>query len=255
MRLLRFADAQRLARAEGLDLLDVEQAALQAEILPERYARSMDSVTPAQQLALLRSDVALVGLGGLGGCLLESLARIGVGSIHAADGDVVEASNLNRQLLATTRTLGQSKAEAARERCRNINPAVRFATRNDFLDRAGMAEMLQGAELCLDALGDLAPRRELALACRDAGVPLVAGALAGWSGYVALVRPGGSHPVEFMGGDDSAEKKLGCPAPAVALVAALMAAEAVNLLLGRSCLDNKMLVLDLRRMSFETVTL
>lgn len=255
MRLLRFADARRLARSEGLDLLGVEQAALQAGVVPEHYSRNMDSITEAEQLRLLRSDVALVGLGGLGGGLLESLARTGVGRIRAADGDVFEASNLNRQLLATTATLGHSKAEAAHDRCRAVNPAVRFVARADFLDSVGLEEMLQGADLVLDALGDLASRRSLAVACRNARVPLVAGALAGWSGYVALVRPGQPHPVEFMGGDDSAERKLGCPAPAVALISGLMAAEAVNVLLGRSRLDGKMLVADLRGMNFETVSL
>jgi molybdopterin/thiamine biosynthesis adenylyltransferase len=255
LRLLRFADAQRLARAQGVDLLEVEQTALEAGIVPEHYSRGMDAITAAEQLALLRSDAALVGLGGLGGHVLESLARAGVGRIRAADGDVFEPSNLNRQLLATTATVGRGKADAARERCKLINPAVRFATTSDFLDGFGMSEMVRGADLALDALGDLHSRRSLARACRDEGVPLVAGALAGWSGYVALVRPGGTHPVEFMGGDDSAEKKLGCPAPTVAVIASLMAAEAVNLLLNRPTLDGRMLVVDLKTMSFETVTL
>lgn len=255
LRMLRFADARRLARTVGLDMLDVEQAALHSGIIPERYARNMDSITPEEQLTLLRSVVTLVGLGGLGGCLLETLARLGVGRIRAADGDVFEASNLNRQLLATTSTLGWNKTDAARERCRAINPAVRFASSADFLDAERMEELVQGASLAIDALGDLGPRRNLSSACRNANVPLVAGALAGWSGYVALIRPGDTHPVEFMGGDDSAEQKLGCPAPAVTLVASLMASEAVNLLLDRPALAGKMLVVDLRQMHFETVTL
>lgn len=255
MRLLGYADALVLARAPGLDLLEVERTALREGIVPERYARNLDAVSPEEQLALLRAEVALVGLGGLGGHLLEALARMGVGTIRAADGDRFEASNLNRQLLATPATLGRSKAEAARDRCREINPAVRFSARAETLDPACMAEEVRGADLALDALGDLAARRTLARACADARVPLVAGALAGWSGYVALVRPGGAHPVEFMGGDDSAEKKLGCPAPAVAAFAALMAVEAVNVLLGRPTLDGRMLAADLRRMRFETVRL
>ncbi|MDD4732685.1 MAG: ThiF family adenylyltransferase [Desulfovibrio sp.] len=245
----------QLAEDLQYDRLDVEQAALRQGVIPERYARSLNALTQQDQLALLESHVAMVGLGGLGGHLLELLARSGVGTLYAADGDSFEPSNLNRQLLATAQSLHQTKAKAAQARCHSINPSVRLHVRDQYLDSDGMLDLLQGAELAVDALGELAPRRKLAQACHTLNIPLVAGALAGWSGYVTLVRPDGIHPVEFMGGDDSAEKKLGCPGPTVSLVASLMAAEAINTLLGRPALDGRMLVVDLRDMSFETVTL
>ncbi|MEF2144309.1 MAG: ThiF family adenylyltransferase [Desulfovibrionaceae bacterium] len=252
---LPLEDEMQLVREVKTELLDIERTALKAGIIPERYVRNMDSITPSDQLKLLQAKATLIGLGGLGGSLLECLVRLGLGEIRTADGDHFEPSNLNRQVLATATTLGHPKTLAAAERCRMINPATRLHVRNAFLDQSGMRELIQGTDVVLDALGDLASRRELVQACKDTGVPLVAGALAGWSGYVALVRPGEPHPVEFMGGDDSAEKILGCPAPSVALVAALMAGEAVNVLLERPTLGGKMLVVDMRSMSFEKVRL
>lgn len=253
--LLAPSQVEHISKSAQWDMLDVEQQGLGQGIIPERYVRNMDAIDVEEQRTLLQSRIAMVGLGGLGGHLLELLARTGIGTIVAADGDAFEASNLNRQLLATSNTLHQTKASAAQERCRIINPATRLHVYDTYLDEAGMLEMTVGADIVVDALGELAPRRLLSRVCRKQNLPLVAGALAGWSGYVALIRPGGTHPVEFMGGDDSAEKKLGCPGPTVAFVASLMAAEVINTLVGRPTLDGRMLALDLRRMQFETVTL
>ena len=94
----------------------MERTALELGICPERYLRNLDAYSLAEQLRLLKSHAALVGLGGLGGYVLELLARAGVGSIRAADGDEFVPSNLNRQLYATRRTLCGYKAAAAAAR-------------------------------------------------------------------------------------------------------------------------------------------
>ena len=83
--------------------------------MEERYIRNLGALTE-QECALLHTKTVFVaGCGGLGGYLIEMLLRLGVGTIRAADGDAFEASNLNRQLLSSPQTLGQSKAEAAAE--------------------------------------------------------------------------------------------------------------------------------------------
>jgi molybdopterin/thiamine biosynthesis adenylyltransferase len=234
----------------------VERAALELGIWPERYQRNNATYSLAEQLRLLNADVALLGLGGLGGHLLELLARAGVGRIRAADGDEFEPSNLNRQLYATRRSLGGYKAAAASARLKVVNAAVDFEPVAASLDEAGMTELARGAGLCLDALGGLSQREALQRAAAMAGAPLVTAAVAGASGIVATVLPGAKGPADFLGQGAGAEDSLGTPCPAVAMAASLMAAEALGILAGRGpALAGKMLAFDLDRMSFETLSL
>jgi molybdopterin/thiamine biosynthesis adenylyltransferase len=208
------------------------------------------------QARLLRSCAALVGLGGLGGTVLETLARMGVGRLRGADGDRFEESNLNRQALCRMDGLGCAKALAAAEAMAALNPSVRFEERLGFLDRDGMAELLSGADLALDCLGGLASRPALRDAARAAGLPLVSAGVAGWTGWVATVLPGGPSPSDILGSRPGAEDSLGCPGPAVHAAASLQCAEAVRLLAGQPpALAGKMLVFDLADMSFATVDL
>lgn len=263
---LPFYAAKELARchgrsrcqggARGQAVARVERTALALGIRPERYLRNFDAYSLDEQLRLLNARAAMVGLGGLGGYVLELLARAGVGGIRAADGDEFVASNLNRQLYATRRSLGGYKAAAAAARMAQVNPAVAFEPVARFLDEADMGRFVAGADLCLDALGGLKDRGALARQAALAGVPLVTAAVAGQSGFVATVLPGAVAPAEFFGAGAGAEDAQGTPAPAVAAAASLMAGEALNILCGRGpALAGKMLLFDLARMSFETVTL
>lgn len=256
----RFLDAAAVAELAGRFALAprrVEMAALAAGICPLRYARNLTAFTMAEQARLLASKAGLVGLGGLGGGLLENLVRAGVGVIHAADGDVFEETNLNRQLLSSLSALGRPKAEVAAERAAAVNPSVEFAATNAFLDRAGMEELLDGAQVAVDALGGLKDRPALVAAAACLGLPLVTGAVAGYTAIVATVLPGGPSPADLFGSGAgcSAEDVLGCPSPAVMAVAALQAAEVVRLLAGRPpALAGKALIVDLETMHFDAVT-
>lgn len=257
-RFLAGAAVTALARNHGLPPRQVEIAALEGGICPLRYARNLRAFTMAEQARLLASKAAQVGLGGLGGGLLENLARAGVGTIATADGDVFEETNLNRQLLSDGAAIGRPKAEVAAERARALNPSVSFTALADFLDETGMDALLEGADVAVDALGGLKDRPALAAAARRRGIPLVTGAVAGYTAIVATMLPGGPSPLDFFGGagtGPSAEEVLGCPSPAVMAVAALQAAEVLRLLAGReAALAGKALIVDLETMRFDTVT-
>jgi len=243
-------------RPPGRAVARVERAALAAGVMPERYLRNFDCYSLDEQLRLLSSRAAMLGLGGLGGHVLELLARAGVGALCAADGDEFVASNLNRQLYATRRSLGGYKAAAAAARLSQVNPAVAFEPVARFLDEADMGRFIAGADLCLDALGGLKDRPAFARQAAKAGIPLVTAAVSGQSGLVATVLPGAKSPADFFGAGAGAEDAQGTPAPAVATAASLMAGEALNILCGRvPALAGKMLLFDLSRMSFEAVTL
>lgn len=235
----------------------VELAALELGIIPERYLRNSSTYGIDEQIRLLKSRVAMLGLGGLGGHVLEILARAGVGGICAADGDEFQPSNLNRQLLCTQRSINGYKAAAAAARVQLVNPAVDFEPVAADLDEELMERFLVGADLAVDALGGLKDRPALLHQAAKAGIPLVTAAVAGQAGYVATVLPGATGPADLFGaGGDAAENALGTPAPAVVAAAALMTAEALNILCGRGPrLAGAMLVFDLEAMSFERVSL
>lgn len=234
----------------------VEAEALKQGICPTRYLRNMNSITVAQQIKLLESSIAQIGLGGLGGNLLEMFLRTGIGCIRAADGDHFEESNLNRQALSTPQNLTRPKSDAADARATQINPSIEIETLNEFLSPQSLPDFVVDCDVVVDALGGLKTRLALQEAASAADIPLVTGALAGWTGYVSVVLPGLSGPAEFMGQDNAAEKILGCPSPAVTFIASLMATETIKLLSGSpSSIAGKILIIDLQSLSFETIIL
>ena len=106
-----------------------------------RYERNVPALTEAECEALRRKRVLVVGCGGLGGHLIEMLARIGIGALRVVDGDVFEPSNLNRQLLSEVSTLGLSKAKAAAARVSRV-PA-RQQTRDKAVRQGAVPVLLQ----------------------------------------------------------------------------------------------------------------
>ena len=158
--------------------------------MEERYIRNLGALTEQECAQLRTKTVFVAGCGGLGGYLIEMLLRLGVGAIRAADGDVFEASNLNRQLLSSTRNLGRSKAEAAQDRAAEVNPDVRFTAIPAFLTEENAAELIRGCDAVLDALDSIPARRILARACAKAGIPLIHGAICSWTTQAAVIMPG-----------------------------------------------------------------
>jgi molybdopterin/thiamine biosynthesis adenylyltransferase len=174
-----------------------------------------------------------VGLGGLGGHVIETLARLGVGRIAGVDGDVFFESNLNRQLLSNVENLGRTKAEQAGLHVRRVNPAVEFVGYSaSFQSEAD--RIFSDCDLVFDCLDSIPERRVLAETCASAGLTLVHGAIAGWSGQVA-VCPAGSGVLDrlYAGGTRGVETQLGTLPFTAAVAANLMVAVAVPLLLGR----------------------
>ncbi len=241
----------------GFSLRDTEEVALELGIMPERYLRNADSISMEAQLRLLQSTVAVVGCGGLGGYLVEELARLGVGTLVLFDPDVFEEHNLNRQLLSDAATIGTPKIYAATRRIAAVNPAVQVrAHRASFSKSFGRNE-IRGAQAAADALDSIPARLELAAACGDLGIPLVHGSIAGWYGQVAVQYPGEKIIETIFSGaqaDRGVEARAGNPAFTPAVTASLQAAEICGMLLGReSALRGKMLCIDLERMDFQSV--
>ena len=251
----------QLAAAErfGASCAQVEEAALSLGLMPARYQRNRRTVSACGQLALFRSSVAIIGCGGLGGYVLEELARLGVGRIVAIDPDVFEEHNLNRQLLATPWNLGVAKVEAARSRVADINPAVTLVPVPEAFGTGNGAELLTGVNVVVDALDSIPVRLELANVCRELNLPLVHGAIGGWYGHVATQFPGETTVQEIYRSwvdGKGIEKDLGNPAFTPAVVASLEAAEVCKVLLGEGePLRRRKLAIDLLAMEFHEIVL
>jgi len=242
-----------------LGFAQVEAAILELGLCPARYQRNRQTISSSGQLTLLRSCAVVIGCGGLGGYLVEELARLGVGRIVAVDPDLFEEHNLNRQLLCTLANLGESKVSAAARRVAEINPAVKLVPRRCAFGAANGRELLAGATVAVDALDNLATRRELAELCRELGIALVHGAIAGWYGQVATQLPGEDISAFLCGagsGIKGVETGLGNPSFTPALVASLQAAEAckVMLALGEP-VSGRLLTVNLLDMEFEAISL
>lgn len=123
---------------------------------------------------LAKAKVMVVGLGAVGGYCLEGLARAGIGHFVLVDFDVFEESNVNRQILATTATLGQKKTLAAKERVLSINPAAEVETKDMFVNSETIAELLAAKpDFVIDAIDALNPKCDLIQALSAAEVPFI----------------------------------------------------------------------------------
>ena len=124
--------------------------------------------------ALQNASVAVFGLGGVGSYAAEALARAGVGRLVLVDGDVVDVTNLNRQLLALRSTLGRPKAEVMAERVRDINPFCRAEAQQVFYlpPNQGLG-LIDGCDFVADAIDTVSSKLALIEECRDKGIPLI----------------------------------------------------------------------------------
>jgi molybdopterin/thiamine biosynthesis adenylyltransferase len=243
------------AQRFGLSYAEVEDAALRSNFLPVRYQRNRQTISVENQLTLLHSRVAVVGCGGLGGYVLEELARLGIGNLVAVDPDVFEEHNLNRQILATLATIGCAKVRAAAKRIAEINPAVTLIPIQAAYTPQNAKQFFEGANVVVDGLDSIPTRLALAESCQQLAVPLVHGAIAGWYGQVTVQFPGDQELSVLYGreaGDKGVEQNLGNPSFTPALAASIEAAEVCKVLLHRGePLRNRILMVNLLEMTFD----
>ena len=221
--------------------------------MPRRYQRNAQTIRPQDQASLARARVLLVGCGGLGGHVLEFLARAGVGTILACDPDRIELHNANRQILVTSGTLGRPKVQAACERAAEANPLVAVEP----FPEGFHAGMFQGVGIAVDCLGGSAHRKDLQTMAATANTPLVSAGVSGWTALVSTTWPGETGLGEFMNErENDSEFALGIPSPVVGFAASLQATEVIRILTGApSTLRGSLLVADLTEMRFSSISL
>ena len=217
-----------------------------------RHIRNIPALTEAEQAVLAGKTVAVIGCGGLGGHLTELLTRVGVGTLRVVDGDVFEESNLNRQLLAAVDTLGCSKAAAAAERVKAIDPAVQVTAHPVFLDSSNAQKLIAGCDAVVDALDSIEARRILSEACAELGIPLVYGAISGWVAQAGVSMPGDGLIGTLFPADIALQDKS-VLSFTPALCAAIQASLCVKLLVERPVQTGTVFYFDLLNQEFEVI--
>lgn len=123
---------------------------------------------------LINTHVLIVGLGGVGAYAAEQLCRAGIGKLTLIDADIVHETNLNRQIIALTTTIGQNKTEVVENRLKKINPQIVIDTHTSFLDKNNISEMVpQSADYVIDAIDTLMPKVELLYYCKTNNIPVI----------------------------------------------------------------------------------
>lgn len=217
-----------------------------------RYSRNIPALTEAECDLLGTKTVAVIGCGGLGGHLIDQLARLGIGGIRAVDGDVFEPSNLNRQLLSEVSLLGTGKAKAAADRVSRVNPHVKVRIAEEFLSESNALSLIAGCDAVLDGLDNIRSRKVLAAACTKARIPYIYGAISGWVAQAAVSMPG-DRLIETLFPEEVEIRDKSVLSFTPALCASLQVSLCIKLLLGRPLETGTIFYFDLLNMEHESI--
>ncbi len=211
-----------------------------------RDIQSLDTVTKKELEIIRTKTIGVVGAGGLGGYVIEMLARFGVGTLRIIDGDIFDVSNLNRQVLSTEANLGQVKVEAAAHRVAAINSRVQTEIFHETFNKQNAEEFLSNVDVAMDCLDNVRARLLLEQKCKALNIPMVHGAVGAWSGQVMTIMPGDDTLRAIYGEGDAALAPVGAASFIPATIASYQVAECIKLLIGRGeVLRHRMMYFDL----------
>lgn len=219
-----------------------------------RYSRHilLDEIGVEGQQAFLDARVLVVGAGGLGSPAAIYLAVAGVGSLVLCDGDTVDLTNLQRQILHSADALGSPKVESGRRSLQRLNPETEVIALNTRLEGDALAEQVRRVDVVLDCSDNFATRHAINRACVAHRKPLVSGAAIRFDGQVSVfdLRRDDSpcYHCLFPEAEDVEEVRcavMGVFAPLTGIIGATQAAEALKLLAGcGQTLNGRLLLLD-----------
>jgi molybdopterin/thiamine biosynthesis adenylyltransferase len=261
MRVIDLQSVRLISSKKKVTRREAETFCLENNVVPIRYLRNIGTIGIEGQLKLLRSTVAVCGAGGLGGTIIELLARQGIGHLVIIDNDKFAENNLNRQIIATESDLRKSKVKVAAARVKKINSAVVISAVNKTINSEKIKEMIIDANVVLDGLDNLKTRRIVARACDELEIPFVHGAIAGFSGELMTIFPGdkGLNDIWGLSTDENGcgiETYTGNPAATAAAIAAWEVQEAIKIITGIGTpVRNRLIFLDFADGTFDEISL
>ena len=215
------------------------------------------------QEKLLSSSILVIGAGGLGSPAALYLAAAGVGTLTLADGDAVDLTNLQRQILHTTRAVGTPKVESGKATLAQINPEVRVVPVARRMGGDELERLVASADAVLDCSDNFETRHAVNRACVRHGRPLVSGAAIRFDGQVTVfdLRDPASPCYSCLFPEDAQPEEMRCAvmgvfAPLTGIVGTIQAAEALKLVAGiGETLAGRVLLIDALSMEWRSVRL
>lgn len=230
-----------------------------------RYSRHilLQEIGIEGQEKLIGAHALIIGAGGLGSPAALFLAASGVGTLTICDNDTVDLTNLQRQILHRTASVGMNKVDSARAALAEINPEVKVNNLKERVESARLHELIAQADVVLDCSDNFATRYALNRACVALKKPLVSGAAIRFSGQVTVFDFRQDHSPcyhclfpENTENEDTRCAEMGVFAPLVGIIGSLQAAEALKLLLGiGTSLCGKLLIMDALHSGLRTIKL
>ncbi len=230
-----------------------------------RYSRHilLPQIAYEGQELLTQSHALIVGAGGLGAPSALYMAAGGVGTLTICDFDVVDLTNLQRQIIHTTQSVGINKAVSAKQTLQAINPEVVVNTVQEKSTEAAMSKLVKDADVVLDCSDNFATRYALNRLCFEHQKPLVSGAAIGFEGQVTVYdfRHPQSPCYHCLFPDDGSETDMRCSengvfSPLVGMIGTTQAAEAMKLLMNiGTSLQGRLMLLDALNMEWRTIKL
>ena len=221
-----------------------------------RYHRQMTMPDWGQagQLKLKGAGVVVAGAGGLGSAVLSYLAAAGVGTIRIIDGDEVELSNLNRQILHSERDVGKNKAISAREHLESLNSSIRIEAISEMICEDNVFELVADLPI-IDAMDNLPARYLLNRVSLDRGLPLFHGAIHGFEGRATTLIPGRTPCLKCLY-QDVLPGEIPAVGTTPGVIGCIQATEVIKYFTGMGdLLTDRMLVYDGLSMEFGEVLL
>ncbi|HOW55876.1 MAG TPA: HesA/MoeB/ThiF family protein [Syntrophorhabdaceae bacterium] len=223
----------------------------------ERYTRQimLPEIGEKGQRLLKAASICIAGIGGLGSVSAYYLVAAGVGHVRIIDRDVVELSNLNRQILHFTGDIGQSKADSALGKLLKLNPHCRVEAIRAGIDEGNVSGMVSGCRVIIDALDNIGTRRVLNAASVRNGILLIYGGVEGLTGMASTFIPGSTACFECLFSHITDEKMTrGVIGALPAVIGSIQALEAIRIIIGQpAALAGKLLYFDGAKMRFHEI--
>ncbi|HEX3010650.1 MAG TPA: HesA/MoeB/ThiF family protein [Syntrophomonadaceae bacterium] len=233
------------------------------ETQKQRYLRQiiMEDIGEEGQIKLADSRVLVVGTGGLGSPILLYLSAAGVGTIGIVDHDLLEMSNLNRQIIHNSDGLGTPKAYSAAKAISKLNPDVKTRTIYEMIDEENVDDIIRDYDVVVNAVDNLETRYVVNDACLRARKPLIEGGVMGFNGMAMTVLPGNGpcfrcvFPNQVNKPKTGPKKPIGVLGAVPGIIGSIQALETIKVLLGKGeVLNGRVLMLDGLEMNFREVS-
>lgn len=208
------------------------------------------------QRKIQNANVLIVGVGGLGSPVALYLAAAGVGTLHLVDADVVSMSNLGRQILYNTTHIGLSKVAVAKQVLSDLNPDVQVVPHHEFLVVKNALSLVEKADVVVDCSDNFTTRYLLYDVCKQAGKPLVFGAIEGWEGILTVFTAESPFTLKNLFGDTTRTPSKAVMGVTPAVLGSLQANEALKIIGNYGeILSNKLLTVNLLTNQFNLIDL